>query len=354
MAVLRQEKSVARFERVAVFLSGGGGLGAYQAGALASLDASGCSPNWLAANSIGALNAAVIAGSPTGQRGGRLGVLWRRLGALVAQRSRRSLLDRALRHVVPFRHIVPNRPSPLGATGLDAVETMRLRALLAELVDFSRINSGAVRLTLASQHLPTGTETYFDNDRQVLTVEHVLASAALPAGLSPIWIDGESYGGDGAAVAPGLPALLDSLPPADTLCFFIDCYDPAPPGAPSASRAGQQIAALRRCHDLRRIIGLLGERLPPDLQGDPDIRRYLAQGSRATVNLVHLVHESSAINLVDKLADFSPAGIEQRWRAGERDMAASLGRPAWLSPSPRRVGLVVHELRSGHALRPSH
>lgn len=355
MAVLREEKSIARFERVAVVLSGGGALGTYQAGALAAMEAAGFQPHWLAGTSIGAFNAVIAAGNPPRQRVAQLRAFWRRLGEIAGREPPPSILGKAFRRLSGLRRDLVIGSLPLVEPvrqDLHVVDSGKLRALLTDLVDFPRVNSGTIRLSLGAVHLPTGTETYFDNDRHIIGVDHVLASAALPTGLPPVWIDGEPYGGGGVVAVNTLPALLDSAPPADTLCFVIDCCDPAPPGSPGLSRAWQQIAAYRRRHDLRRIIGLLGERLPEELRRDPEIRGCLAQGSRATMNLVHLVHESSTADLADKVADFSAAAMAQRWRAGERDMTASLGRSAWLVPPPRRVGVVVHELRGGAQARP--
>ncbi len=67
----RPEKSLARFERIALVLSGGGALGAYQAGAYAALERSGVRPNWIAGTAIGAVNAAIIAGSLPHERASR-------------------------------------------------------------------------------------------------------------------------------------------------------------------------------------------------------------------------------------------------------------------------------------------
>ena len=57
------DKSLARFERIALVLSGGGALGSYQAGAYAALEKCGVRPNWIAGTAIGAVNAAIIAGN---------------------------------------------------------------------------------------------------------------------------------------------------------------------------------------------------------------------------------------------------------------------------------------------------
>ena len=56
------------YDVVALVLQGGGALGAYQAGVYEGLHEAGIRPNWLAGISIGALNAAIIAGSPEGER----------------------------------------------------------------------------------------------------------------------------------------------------------------------------------------------------------------------------------------------------------------------------------------------
>jgi NTE family protein len=49
---------LARFDRVALVLSGGGALGAYQAGAYAALEKCGVRPNWIAGTAIGAMSLA--------------------------------------------------------------------------------------------------------------------------------------------------------------------------------------------------------------------------------------------------------------------------------------------------------
>ena len=64
------------YDVVALVLQGGGALGAYQAGVYEGLHEAGIRPNWLAGISIGALNAAIIAGSPEGERVARLREFW--------------------------------------------------------------------------------------------------------------------------------------------------------------------------------------------------------------------------------------------------------------------------------------
>ena len=63
MARARSDNGLARFERIALVLSGGGALGSYQAGAYAALEKCGVRPNWIAGTAIGAVNAAIISSS---------------------------------------------------------------------------------------------------------------------------------------------------------------------------------------------------------------------------------------------------------------------------------------------------
>ena len=63
-------------ERLVLVLQGGGALGAYQAGAYEALDEIGLMPDWVAGISIGAINAAIIAGNPPDARVARLRAFW--------------------------------------------------------------------------------------------------------------------------------------------------------------------------------------------------------------------------------------------------------------------------------------
>jgi NTE family protein len=345
LARARSDKSLARFDRIALVLSGGGALGAYQAGAYAALETRGVRPNWIAGTAIGAINAAIIAGNLPHERVLKLRQFWQQLSRHAAARPV-SGLARSLRRwargcVAPFG----GGPIPLLPEGA-VIEPGELRDLVQAAVDFERLNSGAVRLVLGAVNLVTGAEAYFDNDRHVIGIDHVLASTALP-GLPPVAIDRQRYAGSAVSVAA-----LDEARPADTLCFVIDGYDPVPGARGGISRSAREITALRRHHDLRRMIALLGERVPAALQSNPDIGKCLAEASSATMTILHLVHEGNPAELAAKSADFSMPALTRRWQAGESDVTTSLAHPLWLAPLPRRLGAVVHELRGGVAAPP--
>lgn len=63
--------------QVVLVLQGGGALGAYQLGVFEAMDASGIQPDWVIGTSIGAINAALIAGNAPAQRAQRIAQFWR-------------------------------------------------------------------------------------------------------------------------------------------------------------------------------------------------------------------------------------------------------------------------------------
>src|SRR6201998_203884 len=69
------------FECIALLLQGGGALGAYQAGVYEALSEAHLAPDWVAGISIGAVNAALIAGNPPTARVEKLREFWKLITA---------------------------------------------------------------------------------------------------------------------------------------------------------------------------------------------------------------------------------------------------------------------------------
>src|SRR5262245_51763078 len=65
--------------QVVLVLQGGGALGAYQAGVYQGLSEAGIQPDWVIGTSIGAINAALIAGNKPDDRLDRLRAFWDRV-----------------------------------------------------------------------------------------------------------------------------------------------------------------------------------------------------------------------------------------------------------------------------------
>ena len=78
-------------DRVALVLQGGGALGAYQAGVYQALHECGIEPDWVSGVSIGAINAAIIAGNVPDQRLSRLRSSFSWMTMMAGQPGRRAI-----------------------------------------------------------------------------------------------------------------------------------------------------------------------------------------------------------------------------------------------------------------------
>jgi len=135
---------------------------------------------------------------------------------------------------------VPHVPNPwlsfAGArTATSYYDTMPLRASLQEFVDFSIINSQAVRFAVGAVNVLTSNFAYFDNAREAIEPEHVMASGALPPALPMIKIGTDYYWDGGIVSNTPLQHLLDQDDRINTLVFQVDlltsisnCTAPSP------------------------------------------------------------------------------------------------------------------------------
>ena len=101
--VPEQHIKVLPYHVVALVLQGGGALGAYQAGVYEGLHEAGIRPNWLAGISVGALNAAIIAGSPDAERVARLREFWETICAFSIEWPAGEGLTSTMRMAAWFR-----------------------------------------------------------------------------------------------------------------------------------------------------------------------------------------------------------------------------------------------------------
>ena len=148
-------------ETLVLVLQGGGALGAYQAGAYEALDEFGLHPDWIAGISIGAINAAIIAGNPPQARVSRLRAFWERSSSwlqcspAVEGTQYREFFNYISAATVSaigvpgfFEPRIPpaNVMPPGSPAALSIYDSSPLRGTLEELVDFAYIKDGKVRM----------------------------------------------------------------------------------------------------------------------------------------------------------------------------------------------------------------
>jgi NTE family protein len=77
----RLMREIPQHDHCVLVLQGGGALGSYQAGVYEGMAQRGFAPDWVAGVSIGAINAALIAGNPPALRVERMRAFWDRISA---------------------------------------------------------------------------------------------------------------------------------------------------------------------------------------------------------------------------------------------------------------------------------
>ena len=370
----RARKSRRGDRRVALVLQGGGALGAYQAGVYQALHEHDLIPDWVVGTSIGAINAALIAGNSPSARLPRLEEFWHgvaRDDLLDMQRAPETLRrsNTWLASMTAGMQGVPGFFSPrlfnpfavgmaVAPESASFYDTRALSETLARLVNFPHLGTrDAMRLTVSAMRVTSGELVRFDSARGQLKVEHIMASGALPPGFPPVRIDGELYWDGGLYSNTPLDIVLDDEPRADTLCFMVDLWraDGAEPTTLDevqtrqkdvmfASRSTQHIEDYRRTHDLRRAVQALHARLPAKHKDDPELQKIAAQGCDTTMHIVRLPYPGQDWHMASKDINFSRGSIQWRWDRGYRDASRAIEQAGWLAPVPPHTGVVVHEL----------
>jgi NTE family protein len=228
-----------KHETTVLVLQGGGALGAYQAGVYEGLAEAGIVPDWIAGVSIGAINAALIAGNPPERRVERLREFWDRVSSmapvvppLMFNPFRPMLNYLSATAVAAFGvpgFFTPRLPPPFFASdgsegALSLYDTTPLKATLDGLVDFDLINRRDVRLSLGAVNIRTGNSVYFDNRQVEIHHDHVRASGSLPPSFAPIEIEGEHYWDGGIVSNTPLWYVLDDSPRMDGLIVQVDLF----------------------------------------------------------------------------------------------------------------------------------
>jgi NTE family protein len=377
-------ESAQRYETVALVLQGGGALGSYQCGVYEALHEAGLRPNWFAGTSIGAINAAILAGNAPEQRLDRLHEFWNTIcepagdfawpfNAITAMadwlpsNALVGMWMNALSAVGAITHgqrgfYSPRPVSPFvyadgSAAATSFYDTVPLKATLERLVDFDRINRGGVRLSVGAANARTGNVRYFDSAIEPLRAEHIMASGALPPAFPAVVIDGDHYWDGGTVSNTPLDYVLESEPRRDSLLLQVDLWS-ARGALPktmaevmerqkdiqysSRTRFGTDVVA--RQQKLRNALGLLLEQvpaahLPTSLMAD--LRPWLCD---RVFNIVHLIYQAKHDEEQYKDYAFGAATMREHWAGGVADMRASLARPHFFEPPSRGVGAITHDI----------
>jgi NTE family protein len=358
-------------EHIVLVLQGGGALGAYQAGVFEVIAGFPHEPHWVAGVSIGAINAALIVGNPAGRRVERLREFW----DLVSSRSdgigpwwdgQRT----AFHHFNAFvaaslgvpgfyeARVPPPAFQPEGTPqAISIYDTALLRGTLERLIDFDLINSKRVRLSVGAVNVLTGNSVYFDNTRQVIGPEHIMASGALPPAFAPVMIGDEPYWDGGIVSNTPLQYVLDNRPQERILIAQVDLFSargPMPVNLPGVMSRHKDIVYSSRTRyntdklaqiqrNKKTIMGLIAK-LPARERKSAEIKELEAANRTAHVDIVHLIYRQNRFEVESKDYEFSRASVLEHWAAGRRDMRCTVEHPDLLSEASVDDGVTVYDL----------
>jgi len=368
------------FDCIALLLQGGGALGAYQCGVYEALAEANIHPDWVAGISIGAINAAIIAGNPPESRVDRLRDFWTQVTStgswpwpdnpfldLARSDQTRNLLNQ----------MSANLAAAFGATGffsarplmpwlqpggtLEATsfyDTKHLKQTLERLVDFDRLNSGMTRFSAGAVNVRTGNFVYFDTTTHKIAPEHVMASGALPPGFPAVEIDGEHYWDGGLVSNTPLQWVIESNPRRqDTLAFQVDLWSSQGelPGNLAevatrhkeiqfSSRTRASTGQFKNVHRVQRALAALLRRLPADLEENDDLNILKSVASDKVYNIVHLIYRARNYEGHSKDYEFSRLSMQDHWRAGYHDAVRTLRHPEVLARPASLDGVYTFDL----------
>ncbi len=371
-------------DHIVLVLQGGGALGSYQAGVYEELcNTPAYEPDWIAGVSIGAINAALIAGNPPERRVERLSEFWHLVSSGMGTPAEKSFtppwmkttsemaqprsvfnqfsaLWSAMLGIPGFYkpRVPPAWLQPEGTPGaLSIYDTEPLRATLEQLIDFDLINSKKVRLSVGAVDVSTGNSQYFDNFDHIIGPEHIMASGALPPAFPPVVIDGVAYWDGGIVSNTPLQYVLDTRGNDSLLVLQVDLFS-ARGNLPVnlagvqqrqkdilySSRTRYNTDMVAKVSKARKAVRDLLATLPEKFKDDANVK-FLAEAVRtAPADIVHLIYRQASWELESKDYEFSRVSVLEHWQAGQRDMRDTITHPEWLKSSGVDEGVTQYDL----------
>ena len=361
-----------RCERVALVLQGGGALGAYQAGVYQAMHEADIEPDWVSGVSIGAINAAIIAGNPPHRRLRQLRAFWEQIterkiwpftpdGDIFrkARNTTSSMMTMLSGQPGFFAPRIPNPWFSLtGAqTATSYYDSAPLKVTLENLVDFSMINDKAIRFAVGAVNVLSGNFVYFDNVHEVIEPEHVMASGALPPALPMVKIGTDHFWDGGIVSNTPLQHLLDQHDHLNALVFQVDLFS-ARGDLPRdiqdvmgrqkdiiySSRTRYNTDVYRRIYAWKKRLFDALCKIPEDRLSDEERRMKAELAALPEVKILQIIYQQKAYEGHAKDHEFSGTSMREHWQSGYEDTRRTLKRPEWLEIPSNGAGIVVHDV----------
>jgi predicted acylesterase/phospholipase RssA len=351
-------------KQMALILQGGGALGAFEYGVVAKLVELGWQPTAVTGVSIGAVNAAAIAGAPNGDIAASLDAVWDAITLPqlpwlpASMQGSLSLLGNPnfWRSRSDYFDI---------ARWTSLCDTSPMYATLNKHCDFNQINDPKhMRMAVTATNLNTGGPSTFCNHhaagahtracnltstKAAITPAHIMASGSLPPGFPSTDIDEQHFWDGGLFSNTPIDAMLNMLEPdeIDTLpIFVVDLFPTAGQPAPTNMIEVQtRIMALQYQNrfwaqfggdgGLDGFVSML-EALDRELPANSVVRKRLAfQWLTRLQALKNIRVIASAAAPAGGDHDFSKYGVHKAYEAGRAAVVKHFEQDAKQKPALR-------------------
>lgn len=176
----------------ALILSGGGSRGSFQVGVWKYLQEIDWKPDLICGSSIGAINAVAIGSNLTVEQ---IANIWTTSG-------RKKIYRLQLIHFI-LNNFLRKRLVPL-------MDTDPLKSLLQSRIDFRQLQESSMDIIISAVNLHTAMPEFFD--KKQITIDHLMASSAMPIIFPYYVVDGVPYWDGGIMMnTPLLPALAAGM-----------------------------------------------------------------------------------------------------------------------------------------------
>ena len=363
----------ARCRRVALVLQGGGALGAYQAGVYQALHEADIQPDWISGVSIGAINAALIAGNPIERRMERLTEFWEKITARKVwaftpdgnvfremRNATAAMMSAAMGQPDFFK---PRFPGPGSVRRVRWPRlVLRHRAVARDAVQDGRFRSDQFERDAFLGRRGQRGDRQFDLFRQyerAIGPDHILASGALPPAFPSVKIGNQHYWDGGIVSNTPLQYLLNHEDGLNALVFQVDLFNargvlpgdiPAVMGRLKdilySSRTRYNTDVFRRVHAWKARLREAFLKMPKELMSEEDRRLLEELEHQPEMAILHLIYQQKAYEGHAKDFEFSGTSMREHWQSGYEDTKRTLQHRDWLVIPPPGGGIVTHDVHS--------
>jgi NTE family protein len=232
-----------------------------------------------------------------------------------------------------------------------------LRETLEELVDLKILNSGEVHFSVGAVNVMTGNFVFFDNRKEEIRIEHIMASGALPPAFPMVQI-GTDYFWDGGIVSnTPLAHLLAQDDDINSLVFQVDLFSARgtlPRTMSDVLGRHKDIMYSSRTRQVTDMFARLQRwktRCYEALLKVPDadltdeeraMRDKLSILPKATI--LQLIYQQKSYEGNARDYEFSADSMHEHWKNGHEDTVRTMKRKDWLEMPPKNIGVITHDV----------